>query len=54
MKRAHLTVTRTLTLAEVMMKTLLSQVKAKFIFDQGHRTLGILMVSILSLEILVE
>jgi hypothetical protein len=50
MKQAHLTVTKTLTPVEGMTKTLLLQMVAKFIFGQDHRTLGILVVSILSLD----
>jgi hypothetical protein len=54
-EQAPLTVTKTLTLTptEDMTKTLLLKVGAKLMFVQGHRTLGILVVSILSLEVLV-
>jgi hypothetical protein len=52
MKQAHLTLT--LTPTENMTKTLQLQVGAKFIFGQGHRTLGTLVVSSLSLEVPVD
>jgi hypothetical protein len=45
---------KTLTLTDGMLKTLLLQVGAKFIFCKGHRTLGILVVSISLLEVPVE
>jgi hypothetical protein len=56
MKQAHLSVTKTLTvsLTEDMTKTLLLEAVAKFKLCQSHRTLGILMVSILSLEVPVD
>jgi len=59
-KQAHLTLTKTLTLAQTptltedMMKTVLLQVGAQFIFGQGHRTPGIMVISIFSLEISVD
>jgi hypothetical protein len=55
MKQDHLIVKKAFTLISTddMMKTLLLQVGAKFIFGQSHRTLGIL-VSILSLEFPVD
>jgi hypothetical protein len=40
-----------MTLAKDMTRTLLLQVGVKFILGQGHRTPGILVVSILSLEV---
>jgi hypothetical protein len=51
-KQAHLTVTKTLT--EDMTKTLLLKVGVKFIFGHSYRTFGILVVSILSLEVPME
>jgi hypothetical protein len=54
MKQSHPTVTKTLIPTENMMMTLLLQVGAKCIFGWGQRTPGILVVSILSLEIPVD
>jgi len=58
MKKSHLTVTKAMiltgTVTEDMTNTLLLQVGPKFIFGQGHRTLTILVVSILSLEVPVD
>jgi hypothetical protein len=53
MKQAHLTTIKplTLTVTEDMTRTQMLQMGPKVIFDQGHRTLGIVVVSILSLEV---
>jgi hypothetical protein len=50
MKQAHLTVTQTLTLSEDMMKTAAASGN-QFVFGQELRTLGILVVSLLSQEV---
>jgi hypothetical protein len=59
MKQAHLTLTKTMTmtlmLTEDMMKTLLLQEgRANFLFGQAHRTLGILVMFVLSLVVPVD
>jgi hypothetical protein len=56
MKQAHLTVTKTVTATQTLTPTedttkTAAAMRAKFMFGQGHRTVGILAVSILSLEI---